>query len=179
MSSSNSKPKAKWLEKYHVSDESHIPDLDMGAGINEFKHKMPRHEAEKKAHEDYTRERVLESAAHHYSGMKAAKATGDQKSATQHSAMFITALKYLGHPSVGELPEEIKNKLKSQPSKVYNFKGHGSDVFLGSEKPEHKADSDKIEEEFEGKGEEHPKESDAKRIAKTLIEKAKAKLGIG
>ena len=126
----------KWLDKFDIVDPDHVEDLETHAAIKEFTHKLPRHEAEEKAYEDYKKDQIEYSAAHHLAGMKAAQGAGDNDAARMHGTLYQTALKQLGHPEVGEVPTSIANKMKHEPSKVYRFKAHDSDAFLGdSAKP--------------------------------------------
>ena len=150
-----SKPKAKWLEKYDISSPDHVNDLETQSAIHEFNHKLPRHEAEKKAYDDYVRDRTLEAAAHHLAGMRAAQGAGDMDAARQHGTMYTLALKQLGHPEVGEVPTEITNKMKHEPSKLYRFKGHDSDSFLAGGKEDKKDNEPTM----------------AKNVAKVIVEK--------
>lgn len=124
------KPSPKWLDKYDIVDPTHVGDLETHSAINEFQHKMPRHEAEAKAYQDYIKERTVDSAAHHLTGMKAAQGAGDMDSARRHGIMYQTALKKLGHPEIGEPPPEVKNKMKHDPDKIYRYKGHEADSLL-------------------------------------------------
>jgi len=149
------KPKAKWLDKYDIADPEHVSDLETQSAIHEFNHKLPRHEAEKKAYDDYIQERTEESAAHHLAGMRAAQGAGDMDAARQHGALYQMALKQLGHPEVGEVPTSITNRLKHQPPKLYRFKGHDSDSFLAGGKEDRKDNEPTM----------------AKSVAKVIVEK--------
>lgn len=124
------KPSKKWLDKYDISHEDHIPGLEVRAAVAEWHDKLPRFEAEAKAHADYTKEELENAAAHHFSGVHAAHAAGDTESAKKHGVMYLLAMKALGHKDVLNPPPEVQNKAKNSPSKVYKFKNHISDQFL-------------------------------------------------
>jgi hypothetical protein len=119
----------KWLGRYPMLDADHVNDLEMRAAAHQFGGKMERHKAEDAAHADYRKDQLHEAAAHHLVGMTAAHAAGDHDSAQKHGAMYQLALKALGHDSSIEPPEEVANKVKNTPSKVYRFKPHVGDSF--------------------------------------------------
>ncbi len=134
----------KWMGKYPVLDTTdisgarpHEDDLEMRAAINEHHHKMPRHEAEKKAWEDYRREQIVTTAAHHYNGMKASAAAGSEEDAKKHGLMYLLALKHLGHDDPVRPPDEVLERAKNSSSnEVGKFKAHKGDVFTMPEEPE-------------------------------------------
>jgi hypothetical protein len=137
---STKKQPGLWLGRYPLFDMDHVPDLEQRAAILEFGKKLPRHEAEAKAHEDYRRDQLVESAAHHFVGMKAAHAAGATDHATKHAAMFALALKALGHDNTIDPPDEVKTKALHTPSEVYHFRAHPGDAFSiraheGEDKP--------------------------------------------
>ncbi len=121
----------QWLGKYPITDPDHAFDLDTRAAIGEFMHKLPRHIAEQKAHEDYKKDQLIEAGAHHLNGIKACHASEDHENAKKHGVMYALALKALGHDPVGEVPPEIKTKAKNMsitdPS--HRFKAHKGDQF--------------------------------------------------
>ncbi len=133
-----------WQGKYPVLDTAdvsgarpHEDDLEMRAAINEHHHKMPRHEAEKKAWEDYRREQVINTAAHHYVGMKASHAAGKMEDAKKHGVMYLLALRHLGHNDPVRPPEEVLERAKNTPSEdVGRFKAHKGDVYTMPPEPE-------------------------------------------
>jgi hypothetical protein len=119
----------KWQGKYAIVDADHVHNLETMAAINEFAHKMPRHEAEEAAHKQYMREQLIEAAAHHLSGIKAAQGAGDTESIKKHGLMYQLAMKGLGHDPMGEPPSEVTEHMKHQPQNVYKFKAHPADAF--------------------------------------------------
>lgn len=119
-----------WKDKYPISDAEHVHHLDTLSAIHEFGSKLPRHEAESKAYEEYKKDRHTESAAHHLTGMKAAHSVGDMDTARKHGTMYGLAMKALGHNATDEVPDEVANKAKYEPSGVTKFKPHKSDLFL-------------------------------------------------
>jgi hypothetical protein len=119
----------KWKDKYPISDADHVDYLDTLAAIKEFGDKLPRHEAEEKAYEEYKKDRHLESAAHHFNGMKSAHAVGDMDTAHKHGVMFALAMKAMGKNPHDELPPEVENKAKYELTGITKFKPHKSDLF--------------------------------------------------
>lgn len=125
----DSKVAPKWKDKYPISDAEHVHHLDTLSAINEFGSKMPRHEADDKAYEQYKKDRLLESAAHHLTGLKSAHAVGDMDTAHKHAVMYSMAMKAMGHSPTGEVPDEVSNKAKHEPQSITKFKPHKSDLF--------------------------------------------------
>lgn len=127
-----------------ILDAEHHTDLEQRASIHEFQDKLPRHEAEEKAHHSYRREHHLQGAAHHLLGMKAAHSMGNLEESKKHGAMYALHAKALGFDPYGEPPPDIR-RLAEDPErqKIYRFKAHKSDLFLldGGE-PTQKAEVD-------------------------------------
>jgi len=119
----------KWLGRFPVVDADHLQDLETRAAIHEFGHKLPRHEAEAKAHSDYRHDQLADAAAHHLVGLTAAHAAGASDDARRHAAMYGVALKALGHDDVMNPPPEVASKAKHTPAEVYRFKPHRGDAF--------------------------------------------------
>jgi len=128
-----------WLGKYPIVDADHVDRLEQDAAIGEFGHKMPRHEAEARAHSDYRHDQLSEAAAHHLVGLTAAHAAGASDDAKKHAAMYGVALKALGHDDVMNPPPEVASKAKHTPAEVYKFKAHRGDAFA---LPEHKEETE-------------------------------------
>lgn len=122
-------PLHTWLDRFPITDPDHAHDLESRAAINEFHHKMPRSEAESKAHSDYVRDRHVEAAAHHLAGMKAAHGAGDMDAARKHSVMYNLHIKALGHDPISPPPQEVVAASKKETPSVYKFKPHKSDAF--------------------------------------------------
>jgi hypothetical protein len=127
---------SKWLNKYDTLDDSDHQGLETAAAIHEFTDKLSRPEAEAKAHLDYTKNKALEAAAHHYLGMKAAMATNHESAAKQHGEAYARAIKYAGHSPYEAPPQKLLDLIKDNKSKVYNFKGHDADVLFEEKVPE-------------------------------------------
>ena len=139
-----SKEPKKWLDKYPILDDDHVHGLEARAALNEWAHKLPRHEAEAEAHKDYIKDQLTEGASHHYLGMKTAHAAGDTDSALKHGIMYKLALNALGHKDTIKPPPEVENKAKHTPSKgLYKFKYHPSDSLLLQDNQESKTDENK------------------------------------
>lgn len=125
-----------WKGKYPMSDTTHEDDLQMRADINEHMHRMPRHEAEARAHADYRRDQIAAAAGHHWNGMKAAHAAGNEEAAKKHGMMYALALHQLGHKDLLNPPPEVVEAAKDPKSAIGHFKAHGGDVFsLPPEEP--------------------------------------------
>lgn len=117
-----------WMGRPILRAEDHHL-LETDAAINEFHHRMPRHEAEEKAHKDYVRKQHIEAAAHHLNGMKAAQSNADIEDAQKHGMMYERHLKALGHEP-GPVPAEVQQAAKSPDRKpLYKFKAHHGDFF--------------------------------------------------
>jgi hypothetical protein len=119
-----------WLGR-PILDHGHVMDLETRAAMNEFGHKMPRHEAEQKAHDDYVQEQRERAAAHHLAGLKAAGATGNHEDARKHWALYDMHLKALGKESIGAVPPEIEKRMMEETGQkpIYKFKAHKGDLY--------------------------------------------------
>ncbi len=120
----------KW-NGHPIVDADHTHILETQSSINELMHKMPRHEAEKAAHDFYKKDQLAEAAAHHLIGMQTAHAAGSKEDAKKHGAMYVLCLKQLGHDAVGAPPHEVATKAKNlkATNPIYNFKAHKGDSF--------------------------------------------------
>jgi hypothetical protein len=113
-----------------ILDEAHVPELETLAGVKEFRHKMPREEAEAAAHRDYMTERALDMAAHHFVGARAADAAGDESSARQHTELYVTAMKAAGHDPHKTPPKALLDRIAAARPKIYKFKPHEADALF-------------------------------------------------
>ena len=133
------KPKKQhmWLDRYPITDPKHVHTLETAAAVHEFLTRLPRHEAEARAHDEYKKDQILESAAHHLSGMKAAHASGSLEESKKHGVMYGLALQQLGHDPLGPVPPEVSHKLKNLEvtAPIYKFKAHRGDSFTVPEEP--------------------------------------------
>jgi len=118
-----------WKGKYPASDTTHFDDLQMRSDIYEHMHRLPRHDAEARAHADYRKEQVSKAAAHHWNGMKAAHAAGNEESAKKHGMMYGLALHQLGHKDLLNPPPEVVEAAKDPKSEIAHFKAHPGDAF--------------------------------------------------
>lgn len=123
------KTPALWLGRFPMVDPEHEKDLEQRAAIHEFGGKMPRHIAEQQAHDDYRHDQLVEAAAHHLVGLRAAHAAGATDHAVKHGAMYVMALRALGHDNTIDPPEEVHSKAKHTPAEVYRFRAHDGDAF--------------------------------------------------
>jgi|ERR1700690_271851 len=119
-------PQWKGREILDPEDEK---DLEVRSAIHEFSSKLPRHEAEEKAHNDYKRDKVIESAAHHLKGLKAAHAVGDIETARKHGICYKLAMDELGHKDLLSPPDEVTDKAKNSSDEIHHFKSHKGDYF--------------------------------------------------
>jgi hypothetical protein len=118
-----------WQGKYPTTDTAHFDDLQMRADIYEHMHRMPRHEAEAAAHADYRKEQIHKAAAHHWNGMKASSAAGNEEAAKKHGVMYALALHQLGHKDLLSPPPEVVEAAKDPKGEIANFKAHPGDAF--------------------------------------------------
>lgn len=118
----------QWLGRPIVSPE-HVRDLETRAAINEFHSRMPRAQAEAKAHEDYVRDQRELAAAHHLKGMRAAQAVGNHEDAQKHWMMYDLHMKGLGQQSIGPVTPEIEKRMLEDQKPVYKFKAHKGDLY--------------------------------------------------
>jgi hypothetical protein len=123
------KPTTSWLGK-PILDNAHVGQLELLAAANEFRDKLPRHQAEAKAYLDYVRDQRLEAAAHHLGGIKAASALGDMETARKHGTLYELHMKALGFNPMDAVPHEVMSKLNApgRPSQA-RFKAHAGDTF--------------------------------------------------
>lgn len=118
----------QWMDR-PVLNQDHLSDLDQRAAIHEFTHRLPRHEAEEHAYQDYIREQRVQAAGHHLKGMKIAQAAGDQDSARRHHLMYTMHIQALGEDPYGPPPAAVEAHANHEPSVGYKFKAHHGDFF--------------------------------------------------
>jgi hypothetical protein len=104
--------------------------LETKAAIHEFNHKLPRHQAEQKAYDEYVHENHVGAAAHHLSGMKAAQASGHMEEARKHGVLYEMHINALGHAAHQPVPLEVQAKAAEGGEPVYKFKPHSGDVHV-------------------------------------------------
>jgi hypothetical protein len=121
----------KWLDKYAVLDEAHIPGLESDAAINEFHHKMDRPASEAASHANYSKKHHLQSAAHHYAGLKAAEASNNREAALEHGYKLAIHRAALGEDHMSPVSDEIKSLAQTNfTPKTYSYQGHPGDALL-------------------------------------------------
>jgi hypothetical protein len=119
-----------WAGKPIVHPDD-VHDLDSRAAIHEMQNKMPRDQAEARAHEDYRREHHVKGAAFHLSAMKAAHAAGQSEDAKKHGAVYALHMGKLGYDPHSEPPAEVRGAADGDHKEaVLRFKAHKSDQFL-------------------------------------------------
>ena len=120
----------KWQGRRIVKD-THAPEIEHAAAIYEFKHLLPRGEAERRAFDDYRKAHHQQAAAHHLRGMRAAGAAGDLDEASKHSTAYSLHLHALGHDPLEAVPSEIESLVNDEKRKShYKFKAHNADALL-------------------------------------------------
>jgi len=137
------KTQPKWLDRFPIAHADHVPDLETRAACHEFISKLPRHEAEQKAHDDYKHDQLVDCAAHHYVGLQAAHAAGDKDVAKKHAVVYALAIKQLDpkHNPAGEPPDEVMTRAKNTPAKIQRYKAHLADSFALPKADEAKPES--------------------------------------
>lgn len=145
-----------WLDRYPALPADH-DDLEARAAVHEFGKRMPRHAAEAQAHQDYLRDKAMDSAAHHLVGVKAAHAAGHSELAAQHHEAYTKAMKQAGHDPTQPPPQEVLTR--ASKVRIHSYTPHDADEL------------------FEG-GEEEKKiaepEDDGKAHLHTLLERVRA-----
>jgi hypothetical protein len=121
------------MQRYPVLDEEHVDQLGMDAAVAEFGQGMSRHAAEEHAYGKYKRNQALDAAAHHFHGMKAARAIGDMDAAQQYGLMYDQHLRTAGLDPYGPVPDEIHQRLAGGKPPIYRFKPHAADKLLGGD----------------------------------------------
>lgn len=129
---------AKWKGR-DILDPEDVDDLETRSAIHEFHGSIPRHEAEEKAHQDYRNDKLMDSAAHHLRGIKAAHTIGDIDTAKKHGLLYILALKQLNHEDALNPPDKVKERSENSDKPYHSFKAHPGDYYsLPKEKEEEK-----------------------------------------
>ena len=106
-----------------------VSDLESRSAINEFKHKMPRADAEEAAYKAHKDAKHKEAAAHHLRGIKAAQGAGDHQEAQKHSLLYSQHMEKLGLNPLDAVPDEIKG-LGEKQERFYKFRPHRNDAFV-------------------------------------------------
>lgn len=118
-----------WKGKYPMSDTAHADDLQMRSDIYQHMHRLPEHEAQSRAHADYRKDQIFAAAGHHWNGMKAAAAAGNDEAAKKHGVMYTLALHQLGHKDPMNPPPEVLEAAKDPKSKIARFQAHPGDAY--------------------------------------------------
>lgn len=126
-----------WLGR-PIVDPEHAKDLEVQSALHEFQDKLPRAEAEERAHTGYRREHHKAGAAHHLQGLKAARAIGQTDEAKKHGAMYALHMEAMGHDPYAEPPAEIRQRVEDpERDKLVRFKAHKADSFLLGKREPH------------------------------------------
>ena len=135
----------QWLGR-PIAHKDDTHDLETRAAIHEFHGQLPRHQAEQRAHDEYVKDKRLEAAAHHLSGLKAAQGAGQTEEARKHGALYELHLKALGHEPVGPVPPEVQQRLQAPDrDQLYRFRAHKGDVYALQERPKSEEGLEKAE----------------------------------
>jgi len=127
--------KVKWRDVYEILDPADADGLDASAAIHEFRGGLSKEKAAEKAHKEYLRNHALDSAAHHYLGMRAAMATGNVGAAKRHGASYEKALNHLGLNPIDPVHQDILDRTKDADKSPYAFKAHQADSFFEPQLP--------------------------------------------
>jgi hypothetical protein len=130
MADSKTQGTPTWMGSYPILHEDHAPELDAAAAVHEFRGGMSRQDAEARAHEDYTKGKALEAAAHHLLGIRAAHAAGADEAATLHGQAYAAAMQHAGHDPLGTPPPEVLDRARELMPKAHAFKAHGADAMF-------------------------------------------------
>jgi hypothetical protein len=129
----------KWQDRYEVLAPEDNDALEAKAAIHEFRGGLHKEEAESKAHEDYLKDHAVDSAAHHYIGMRAATASNHEPAAKKHGTAYTAAMKHLGYNPLDIPPKDVLDRVKDIDKNPYKFTPHKADGFFAS-KEEPKAE---------------------------------------
>lgn len=116
-----------WKDNIIVDDKDKEA-LEYASAKNEFIRKMPRIEAEQKAYSDYKKQKHLEAASHHLSGLREAASKGDRESGEKHHALLILHRQALGENPDSEPGPNISSG--KQTKEWVKFKNHINDILL-------------------------------------------------
>jgi hypothetical protein len=119
---------------YVILNDDHANSLDRNTAINRFDRGMSLEEAESQAYNHYKKEQHLEAAIHHLAHMRASQAVGDIISADKHAKCYAKHVGAAGMNPNGPVPSEIGGKVGKTRLYEYEFKPHGMDSFVETEK---------------------------------------------
>ena len=125
-----------------ILDPDDEKDLETRSAIAEFHDTLPRHLAEEKAHKDYTRDKVIDSAAHHLKGLRSAHAVGDMDTAQKHGLMYKLAMEHLGHKDLLAPPDEVMDRMNNSGEEIHKWKAHPGDYYTLPKETEGEAKTD-------------------------------------
>lgn len=122
----------KWLDRYPVSTQEDLEDLERGAAVNEFGKKMTRNEAESAAYKDWLTGQHTKAAAFHHVAGGMARASANQEAAKKHANMYRMHIEKLGHSAYDAPPDSVRAHMDKDPGDHYDFKNHPGDDFLAN-----------------------------------------------
>lgn len=112
-----------------ILDPNDAHQLEQDAATYEFKHRMPREDAEHRAYHEYQQKKHREAAAYHLKGIRASQAVGDGEEGRKHGAMYQLHMQALGLNPMDAVPGDIKSMAETAPEKFYRFKAHKGDLY--------------------------------------------------
>jgi hypothetical protein len=126
----------KWRDRFEVLAPEDHDSLEVNAAQHEFRGGMSKDDAENRAHKDYLRNHALDSAAHHYLGMRAAIAGNHQTAAKKHGEAYSLVMNHLGFSSIDAPPKELLDRVQDAEKSPYKFSPHKADTFFAPKIPE-------------------------------------------
>ena len=120
----------KWRDIYPVLAPEDHDRLEANSAIKEFRGGLPKEQAEAEAHKDYLKDHAVNSAAHHYLGMRAAVASKHEPAAKKHGAAYTLAMNHLGYNPLEAPPQDVLDRTKDLEKSPYSYKPHQADSFF-------------------------------------------------
>jgi len=119
----------KWQDRTIAHpDDAH--DLERRAAVLEMVYRLPKHDAEQRAHDEYRVEQHKKGAAFHLAGSRAAASAGDSEQARKHSVCYALHCKAFGHNPEGPVHPEVQALVGRPESRFYKFKPSRHDQLL-------------------------------------------------
>jgi len=119
----------KWQDRTIAHpDDAH--DLERRAAVLEMIYRLPKHDAEQRAHDEYRVEQHKKGAAFHLAGSRAAASAGDSEQARKHSVCYALHCKAFGHNPEGPVNPEVQALVGRPESRFYKFKPSRHDQLL-------------------------------------------------
>jgi hypothetical protein len=120
----------KWLDRYEVTDPDDHQSLEVSAAVHEFGGGLKRDDAEAKAHSEYTFNKAVDAAAHHYLGMRAAAASKNDVAAKKHGESYVNAMTFINADPYSAPPKMVMDRIEDLKTKLYSYKSHPADFLI-------------------------------------------------